>query len=292
MTARPPGLPPLPAARVAPPPRGFEHAVRAAGRRRWRSLGGGAGVVATGLAVLLSLPVAAPGSNGLHPTAPGPVAPRPAGPASVAPTTPAAHSPSPTGRNPVAPYARNRRETQPGRESGGPGRGGPGDPDAAAPAPPAPLTGLPWTRAQQKADPQRQARCLSSENDDDTGVGSRFGDWCLTATATTAAPGKVAFAMAACALSPTAAPLTFPDGREVDFVVTAGDRHVWSSATRRTFPAEPGMVKADYGSCTVWMTMWKGYGDDGAAAAPGSYLLTAWLRLTSGSPRHRAAVTL
>ncbi|HVF04773.1 MAG TPA: hypothetical protein VNA20_08035, partial [Frankiaceae bacterium] len=48
MTSRPPaGLPPLPGVRVPVPPRGFEGAVRAAGRRRWRSLGGGAGAAET-----------------------------------------------------------------------------------------------------------------------------------------------------------------------------------------------------------------------------------------------------
>ncbi|HVF06676.1 MAG TPA: BsuPI-related putative proteinase inhibitor, partial [Frankiaceae bacterium] len=231
----------------------------------------------------------------LRPTAPLPVAPD--GTRAPLATSVPVGAPAPVVAPGTAPTA------APGRaRTGGTGTGDAAGAPTAAPAragAPEPTgsarparSGVPWSRGQEPADPERQARCLSSGADDTSAVGSRYGDWCLTATADRSDPGKVRLRLAACALSPSAEPLAFPNGREADFVVTAGERHVWSSATGRTFPAEPGMVKADYPMCTVWTLLWDARSDDGRAVGSGRYDLEARLRLTSAAPRHRTTVTV
>jgi hypothetical protein len=73
--------------------------------------------------------------------------------------------------------------------------------------------------------------------------------------------------------------MTFADGQEVRFDVLAGDAVVWSSATGRTFPAEPAdPLVPTYGRCTRWEMKWSGRTDAGGFVAAGVHTLRVTLR--------------
>ena len=169
-------------------------------------------------------------------------------------------------------------------ETPGPGRAA--APPEATPAP----AGVPWTRAQQRADAEAVARCVAGPGGD-ASEGTRWGDWCLLAGSSGSGETH-GFTLTACAASPAAEMLTFVDGRELDFVLRREGRPVWSSATGRVFPATAPAVKASYGECTVWKLTWDRRGDDGSRLPAATYVLDVTLRLTNGEPADKHVVLL
>lgn len=282
---RPRELPALPAFRTARPPAGFEDAVRAAGRRRWRQLAGGAGGALAALALLLAAPGGA-GPAGLRPAPPaGPGRTPPAAvpvDGATAPATAAttAATPAATRGPAIAPHAPASPAVVVPRRSAGPrlDRGN----DTAQDG------GVPWTRAQSKADLTQLATCVDDGHPGAPSDGARHGDWCVWADAFATGTGAT-FTIRACAVSPAAQALTFADGHEVDYAVDGE----WSSATGRTFPAEPGQpVDPAYGTCTSWKAHWDGTDDDGGRVGAGTYTLHGIVRAQSGALADLVTFTL
>lgn len=267
---RPPELPSLAPVRVAVPPRGFDAAVRAAGRRRWRTAGGTASALTVCAALLLASPGGS-GTAGLTPAEMPAHAPRPA--STAPPSTSLSQSPAvPPGERP-APAPDPGSAPTSGRASA-----------SAAPDQPGPgyvtKTQAPIKRDQKDADLTMLATC---------GEGTRFGqDWCLIARAQPGEDGWVLVELSACALSPAATRLAPASGHEVDFEVKGR----WSSGLGRSFPGPGADVVADYGRCTRWWTKWDGVGDDGHRLPSGSYTLVATLRLKAASPSDAAGLVL
>ena len=306
---RPAFLPPLPRVGTTTPPDGFADAVRAAGRRRRRRAGTAAGGALTALVVLAAGGGGPGGSAGLEPTG------RPPAPASAPPGAPTA---SPAGSAPPAvpggpatpgPGTRDGNGPDPAERPGPTASPAvrppvPGD-DPAAPTAtpavtptgtpsPAPSAGTarPWQRSETEADRAYLAQCVGSDDDGVGNEGTRFGDWCLTARATEETRKSVAVTFEACPVVPEAAPLTFPDGRELDVVVRDAERVLWSSATGRTFPDSARPVETRYGWCAHWRLRWPRVTDEQTYAGPGDYVVVVTLRADGGPASDRVALRL
>jgi hypothetical protein len=100
--------------------------------------------------------------------------------------------------------------------------------------------------------------------------------WCLY----TAGPDRHdAITMTVCRSAKPAdgTPLTFETTQEVDFVVSAQGRALWTWSTGRTFRESRHELVVGYNGCYDWTTPWDGRDGRGRRVKAGTQLtLTAW----------------
>jgi hypothetical protein len=271
-----------------PPENGFANALRAARRRRLRTLGTGiaCGTAAVATLAMAALPRLATGSTaGLEPAAPAVTAGPPgraAGTAGTVSPTPSAPPAAPDaglygghdGRSGTAATGAARAGGPAmaagpaggaaGGSAAGPAQGG--VPAATRPAPPAPTSASPG-----ESEPIVQTyedQSVSAPCDDSTG-------WCLRAEVAGGDAGRTLRLHACRGPADTKGTLTFSDDAEADFTISRDGTAVWRWSWWAASEPYRHDVPVDRWQCAVWSTPWNGTGQDGGAVPPGRYTLSA-----------------